>query len=1320
MSPLQERLAELRAKVRQLLWLHGISWLTAVLLGTLLIVGCCDWMLHLDDAGVRLILGLSIVAIVAYVAYRRLITPLRVPLTDIDLALKIERRFPQFKDSLASTIQFLQADKDPSLGAPELQQRVIDKTLRQAKFLHFEDVLQSKPVQRITWTALLVLVTTVLIVGLNRVEAATALKRLVFPFGSHPWPKRVHLQFVTRELQPMPLDEREPLRIARGDTFELTAINLNDRGRLPLAVHLEFRHPDGSVTRESMQRTTIKVSSGQAREAAFSSLVVKTPFEFRAVGGDDVSMEWFPLEVVPPPVAESMQVTLIPPKYTQRPVVKLAAGAGHIEGLIGTTVQIEGVANKPLGKSVLRVQDKDQYPLKVASNGIDVSGTFTIKEAGVYSYWLDLRDEQNFGNSDAPRYEIRAIQDAVPDIYIDLPATDIQVTPTAEVPLRFVAKDDLALRVIRMQYTTQATNSAELSPQIEVPLSTLKNRPQNHSLDHLWRLETLKLTPEMKVQFHAEAIDEYDLVGAPHVGRSSPRTLTVVSAEEKSQELNDRQAGLLNLMERLKKQESEIETQTGELQKQLEKAGMLRPQDLDLLQRIEGQQRQVAGNLQDPHDGVLTKTQEILNEMKQNQIDAPDTKRRLDQIHAELQRLSSAHLPQIEQQLTQARKEVTGNDVPSTKPAQTDRQDDSKAESKANEKEGDRSNGQQGANEAPSEKAQNNTPEKNPNENGTTEARPTPPQSDSSTSPEGDQKSPEMPVVVPNQAEPKETGPDSETPRPQPPSKISRKIPEQPRPGASAAEQALHRAQHHEQAVSETLDELLRELSQWQDQREATTSVQEIRKGQEKVNRETAQLAEKTVSKSLQELSPQEQADLAKQAERQKHEAEQVEQLQRKLSDFVERLGKQDPDAADRLLEAADQLKQKNTAGKMRDAMRQLGENNIGSATQKQQEIAADLQSLEDLLKNEPTSDLQSLVKQLEQTEKDLASLQEEQEELVKKTKEAEQQADPKLKEEQLEELKKKQVELQKKADQLARKLERLKLERPAKAAARAAERMQQAQAELEKDGQNEADEQEQEAVEELEQARREVAQERKKVEDSLAQEQLEKVSDQIKALADRQRGVNEEIQRLDAAHTAKGNWTRPQLKTLKDLAESQRGLMVETQGLTEKLSAAKVFALAAKGAARNMEQTAGRLDGKETGAETQQFAQAALQRFLDLLDAMKPEQPKKQEPGAQEQQAENNGGGDGQQQAPQIDPATMIAELKMLRSLQVDLNSRMLTLAAKRDQGNPLTGVEIEELKKLGEEQGELAELTSKFLELFEAGKKDAVESPEGQESKP
>ena len=1314
MSPLQERLAELRAKVRQLLWLYGLSWLTAVLLGTLLLVGWTDWLLHLDDAGVRLILGLSILAIVGYVAYRRLIAPLRVPLSDIDLALRIERRFPQFRDSFASTIQFLEANQDPALGAPALQKRVIEKTLKQTKFIDFEDVVQSKPVQRIAWTALLVCITTAFVVGFNQVEAATALKRLVFPFGSHPWPRRVRLQFVNQELVALVPDPDDPLRIARGDTFELTAVNLNDRGRMPASVQLEFKHPDGSITRESMQRITIKHSATPDREAAFSSLIVKTPFEFRAIGGDDDSMEWFPLEVVPPPVAESLNVTLTPPKYTRRPTVKLPTGAGHIEALVGTVVNIQATANKPLGKSLLRVKDKEQFPLKLSEDGRQLAGSFTIKESGVYSYWLDLRDTQNFGNSDAPRYEIRATQDTVPDIYIDQPATDIQVTPTAEVPVKFIARDDLGLVAIHMQYTTQATEAAELTPQVEIPLVTLPKRPKQHSQEYVWKLESLALKPGMKVQFHGEATDEFDLA-APHIGRSLARTLTVISPEDKTQELNTRQAGLLNQLLLLKKQESVIATQTGDLKQQLEKAGALRPEDLDLLQRIEGQQRNVASTLQNPQDGILARTTEILNELEQNHLESPDTKRRLEQIKLELQRLTQGHLPQIEEHLTQARKEVTGSESRGGNVEPTPMPGDATPLPMATEN----PTGPQSTDPPKTDPATGDLPTPAPPENGdpaspgTEEGKPAPinPAKSNPDTIKPGATDPTQPMP-PGEKQPDETRPSTDptgkpaletdaASDPTAPKKPER-IPEQPRAGASTAEQALHRAQFHEQTVTETLEDLLTELSQWHDEREATAGLQEIRKEQDKVAQETAELGQKTVTKSLQELKPQEQADLAKQAGRQTQAAQQVDQLQRKLGDIVQKLAEQDPDAAGRLQEVLDQLKQDNLAGQMRDAARQVGENQIGQASQTQQQISKNLEKLEGILKNEATSDLESLVKQIDQVEAELSKLQEEQEELRKQTAEAEQQPEPTLKEQQLEELQKKQEELQRKAEQLARKLERLKLDGPAQAAQRAAERMQQAREELTKEGENQADQQEQEALADLDQARRELAQERKQIEESLAQEQLEKVSDEIKALTERQRAVVSDIKRLDEAHQAKGNWTRAQLKTLRDLSDSQRGLQGETIGLSEKLSAAKIFALAAKGAARNMQQTATKLDEKETGATTQILAQAALQRFLDLIDAMKPEKPKPPEGQPEtEQQPANNGG--GEQKPPGVDPATVIAELKMLRSMQVDLNTRMEVLAEKRDQGLPLTAAELEEVKTLGQEQGDLAELTAKFLETFD-----------------
>ena len=1292
MSPLQERLTELRAKVRQLLWLYGLSWLVAVVLGALLVVGCTDWFLHLDDAGVRLILGLGIFSGAGYIVYQRLITPLNVPLTDIDLALRIERRFPKFRDSLISTIQFLQEEQDPKLGAPALQRRVIEKTLQQTRLMDFEDVIQTQPVQRIAWTALMVCITTALVVGFNQVEAATALKRLIFPFGTHPWPRQTQLQFVklgANGLEALTADLHDPLRIARGDTLELNVINLNHQGRFPSHIELEIRDPAGVITRDVMQRTTL-ADQGHSREAAFTSVVVKTPFQFRAIGGDDQNMEWFPLEVVPPPVAESLQVNLIPPKYTRQPVVRLPGGVGHVEGLVGTKVQITAKSNKPLSSALLRIRDKDQQSMTIAKDGVRLSTVFQIKKAGIYSYWLDLRDRQNFGNSDAPRYEIRAIQDTPPDIYIDRPATDMQVTPSAEIPLRFVAKDDLGLQQVRMRFQILELGKSVPTKPREVPLATLAKRPLQHSQEHLWQLEPLQLVPGMQIQLHGEATDDYDL-GPRHIGRSLTRTLTIISPEEKAQELAERQIGLLGDLERVKKQETEIQAQTAELRTQLEKTGTLRSQDVDLLQRIEGQQRQIATALQDSQDGMLTRSTEILHEFRQNRLESPETEQRLEQIRSELQRLTDEHLAEIEQHLTQARKLAGGNEPgDATSPSQPEQNKPANRPT-------------------PAAEPKPGIPEKQPTEPA---AKP------------GDQNpkrtSPNENPAQPEKLDPAQTKPqDLSREQPiggQPRDKSPPRIPEQPRAGAAPTEQALHRAQRHQQAVTETLGDLLQELAQWQDDRQTVLDLQEIRQAQDKIQQETTQLGQQTVTKSLQDLKPQEQADLARQAERQQHEASQLDQLQRRIGDIVQKLLANDPAAAGRMQDIQEQLLRNNTTGKMRDAARQVGENKIGQAGQIQQQVADELQALEDLLKNRPVSDLETLVKQMKQAEQDLADLAQQQAELLQKTAEAQAQTDPQLAVKRLEQLKREQQELEQKAEQLARKIERLQLKSPAEAARRAAERMQQAAESLDKEeDSDQAEKLEQEALDDIEQAQRELAQEREQAEERLAFEQLEKVATEIKTLAERQQGVLTETKRLNDVQSARGNWNRAQLKTLRDLAETQRGLRLETNGLAEKLSAAEVFALAVKRASRQMEQAALRLDEKQTGPETQQFEQAALQRFQELVEALQHDQGQKP-PDPPENQPGGNGGG---QQPPQpVDTVAMLAQLKMLRSLQVELNTRMQTLGDKRDTGNPLTGAELEELQGLGEEQGELADLGSKFLKMFEKPEQEpAAGQPEGEQ---
>ena len=88
--------------------------------------------------------------------------------------------------------------------------------------------------------------------------------------------------------------------------------------------------------------------------------------------------------------------------------------------------------------------------------------------------------------------------------------------------------------------------------------------------------------------------------------------------------------------ETLRKRQQQAHEQIEQLQIQLGQADRLQPQDIDLLKRVELEQKQITSKLQHPLDGVSTRTAELLAELKNNNVPAPEMQGRLQQIAEEL------------------------------------------------------------------------------------------------------------------------------------------------------------------------------------------------------------------------------------------------------------------------------------------------------------------------------------------------------------------------------------------------------------------------------------------------------------------------------------------------------------------------------------------------------------------------------------------------------------------------------------------------------------------------------------------------------------
>ena len=131
---LESRISALRGQVRRLLVFHGLSWVVAAVVPLVILAGLADWLVPprrrrppgapgWPDRRSRLWLG-----------YRRVLRPLVVRFADLDIALRIEERWPGLNDRLASTIQFLRlAADDDGYGSPALREATVRQAIEETR-----------------------------------------------------------------------------------------------------------------------------------------------------------------------------------------------------------------------------------------------------------------------------------------------------------------------------------------------------------------------------------------------------------------------------------------------------------------------------------------------------------------------------------------------------------------------------------------------------------------------------------------------------------------------------------------------------------------------------------------------------------------------------------------------------------------------------------------------------------------------------------------------------------------------------------------------------------------------------------------------------------------------------------------------------------------------------------------------------------------------------------------------------------------------------------------------------------------------------------
>ncbi len=520
--------------------------------------------------------------------------------------------------------------------------------------------------------------------------------------------------------------------------------------------------------------------------------------------------------------------------------------------------------------------------------------------------------------------------------------------------------------------------------------------------------------------------------------------------------------------------------------------------------------------------------------------------------------------------------------------------------------------------------------------------------------------------------------------------------------------------------VIASIEKLLAELAQSNDLRSINRDIAQVRRELSDLERQTKSIGQDTLGKAPQDLSVQQRTDLERLGELQADLARRYDKLEQRMEQLTANLRDSSPLAADSLADAVRTARAAGLSGQMRDSARQVIDNQLGQAVQKQQQANRQLGELLDILANRREQELARLVKKLREAEQKLSGLRQQHAGLQKKSKQLRDElqgakGDPAREESlkhELKRLSREQREVEAELERFARQLQRLQAEQAGNKVADASAKSGESRQSGEQGDGAAAEAKAAGAKKDLDDAQQELAERRRQAEQDLAQEQLSTMNDAIKSLAVRQRGALAETRRLRGLRNADGALTPAPLQSLRNLAKLQSGLQTETADLAEKVSAAEVFRLGLDSAAEQMGRAHVRLEAGHTDAPTERVQQAALDRLEQLLAALAEDTG---DPKADDEQSGGDGGDSNQQPGDRVHNLT---ELKLLKLMQESVNARTKALEQTVADETVSDAQQIE-FDALAKEQGQIADLIAKMVDgaIEVAAPPDAKPADDGKQ---
>jgi hypothetical protein len=438
------------------------------------------------------------------------------------------------------------------------------------------------------------------------------------------------------------------------------SINVKVEGRLIAPASLYLRPKEQRVFETTKMKTTDNFTFTQ-----LINNVVSTTEYYVAMGEE--SSERYIISVIDRPFIRSLNVTIVPPAYTQLQKKKIDENIGDIHGYAGSTIVFDIVSNKELKKAVIVFSDSNKIDLN--TGGLSADGRFTLKKNG--SYHISIEDKSGLLNLDPVEYTITTIPDEFPSVEILSPAKNIDITTEKNINLTLRLKDDFGFsklklwhRIVQSRYEQPEESFSFFD--ISIPASGQSQT----EFAYLWDLESLHIVPEDIIAYYIEVFDN-DNISGPKSGRSMIYTLRLPSLEEVFTDVSKTQDQSLELLQNIAKETEQLKSEMENLQREMKRnpdktTWQQQKKSEELTKRFDELKKNLEETVKkmdemvkkmDENRLLSDETMEKYREMQKllDQLNAPELQNALKKLQESIKRLSSEEMKQAMQkaQLTE-------------------------------------------------------------------------------------------------------------------------------------------------------------------------------------------------------------------------------------------------------------------------------------------------------------------------------------------------------------------------------------------------------------------------------------------------------------------------------------------------------------------------------------------------------------------------------------------------------------------------------------------------------------------------------------------